>query len=202
MRFIESDVILLLDIDGVLQFPRASFFDAMERDYAWASSYGAFLGELFTDSGYLATLEGRGDFREVADRILRRHVEGLSADAFLERWAREGIEMNHALLDALPALGYDAIYLASNQEALRGALVERLYTDHAWLSGTFLSHRIGSSKPAAEYFARVLRELRCPAEACIFLDDAAPNVASAAAAGMRAAQFVDNEQALAALRLY
>ncbi|MFK3979945.1 HAD family hydrolase [Micromonospora sp. NPDC050397] len=151
--------VLLLDVDGVLQFPDPGFVEAIEREHRWRHGYLAFQDALFDDPGYLRTLVGDGDFVRVADRVLADHVEGLTGAAFLRRWLTGNITLNHTLRDTVPDLGFGRVYLASNQEPLRGAHVELLHGDQRWVHGSFLSHRVGYRKPDPRYFAHILRTL-------------------------------------------
>jgi HAD superfamily hydrolase (TIGR01509 family) len=186
--------VLLLDIDGVLQFPRAGFVEAIERDYAWSEGYLAFQRELFRDAKYLQALTGEGDFLAVAARLLPRHVGGLTAPVFLDRWLSENIEPNDALIELIPRLTVRHVYLASNQEPRRGAHIERLYSGHSWLSGTLFSHQIGHCKPDRRYFAQVLQTIGRPADACLFIDDSESCVTAAISAGIPSIRFLDTEQ--------
>jgi putative hydrolase of the HAD superfamily len=192
-------VVLLLDVDGVLQFGRAGFQRAIESDYQWRDGYLAFQRDLFSDPEYQLTLVGRADFLTVADRLLVEHVRGLTAERFLERWTRENIEMNEDLIEALPALDVKAVYLATNQEPLRGAHIERSYSSFVWLAGSFVSHRMGCRKPSKAYFERILTDLNCSGRDVIFVDDADSCVAAAKEVGIRAVRFENNEQLLSDL---
>jgi HAD superfamily hydrolase (TIGR01509 family) len=186
--------VLLLDIDGVLQFPRPEFIEAIERDYRWSDGYLAFQRELFRDPEYLQTLVGEGDILAVAGRILPHHAEGLTASTFLNRWLSENIEPNQALLDLLPSLKVEQVYLASNQEPIRGTHVERLYARYGWLSGAFLSYRVGHRKPNPDYFEHLLQTIGRRPDACLFVDDAESCVAAAAKVGIPSVRFLDNDR--------
>jgi hypothetical protein len=73
---------LFLDVDGVLQFERPEFGGALEREYAWTDGYAAFEQQLLHDSMEARSLVGQGDLLAVVERILPRHVQGLSAEDF------------------------------------------------------------------------------------------------------------------------
>jgi putative hydrolase of the HAD superfamily len=59
---------------------------------------------------------------------------------------------------------------------------------------------VGVRKPDPEIYAITLERLRTPAAECLFIDDVDVNCTAAQAAGMHAIQFVDNEQAIPAIR--
>ncbi len=59
---------------------------------------------------------------------------------------------------------------------------------------------VGCRKPEAQIYELTLERLGLPAEACLFVDDLAPNCEGARKAGMNAVHFRDNEQAMAEIR--
>jgi putative hydrolase of the HAD superfamily len=59
---------------------------------------------------------------------------------------------------------------------------------------------VGCRKPEARIYELTLERIGMPAGACLFIDDLQPNCEGAAAAGMQAVQFRDNEQAIAEIR--
>jgi putative hydrolase of the HAD superfamily len=190
---------LLVDVDGVLQFPRPEFVDGIERDYRWADGYLAFQRELLRDPAEERCLVGDGDLLTVVERILPRHVTGLTAEAFLDRWLAENIEVNEELLDLLPRLAVDEIYLATNQEARRGARVRELYAGRPAVTGVLISYELGCRKPHREFFDAALARIgRTPGE-CLFVDDKRAFVDGAAEAGIAGVVYRDNDQLTAEL---
>ncbi|MBG6136496.1 HAD family hydrolase [Longispora fulva] len=193
---------LLLDVDGVLQFPRRpEFVDALERDHAWRDGYLAFQAELFADPEYLATLSGRADVLAVTDRLLARHAPSLTGRAFMDRWLAEDIVLNGELIAQVGELTVERVYLATNQEPIRGAHVERLHA-HPWLTGVFASWQLGRAKPDPAYFERLLDATGLPAAECLFVDDKEPLVAAARGVGLHAAHYTSNDLLLAEFRRY
>jgi len=59
---------------------------------------------------------------------------------------------------------------------------------------------VGCRKPEARIYELTLERIGMPAEACLFIDDLAPNIEGAEAAGMHAVHFRDNAQAIAEIR--
>jgi putative hydrolase of the HAD superfamily len=59
---------------------------------------------------------------------------------------------------------------------------------------------VGARKPEARIYELTLERLGVAAEACLFIDDLAPNCDGARAVGMTAVHFRDNEQAIAEIR--
>jgi hypothetical protein len=104
---------LLLDVDGVLQFRRPEFAAEMERDYRWRHGYLAFRRDLLEDPAEQHSLVGIGDVRALARRVLPRHVRGLPADVWVDRWLAEAFTTSHELMELLPQVAVDSIYLAT-----------------------------------------------------------------------------------------
>jgi HAD superfamily hydrolase (TIGR01509 family) len=193
---------LLLDVDGVLQFPRPEFVVAIERDYRWRRGYLAFQRELLQDPGEARSLVGHGDLLTVVERILPRHVRGLSAEMFVGRWLAENIEPNHELLDMMPRVAVERIYLATNQEPVRGAHIAGLYADRPWLAGILVSHEIGHVKPDRAFFDEALARIGQRPRECLFVDDKQAFVVGAVTAGLPGIQFRSTHQLAADLAAY
>jgi HAD superfamily hydrolase (TIGR01509 family) len=188
--------VLLLDVDGVLQFHDKLLEEKFEREFSWKTTHREFLRELFSDPDYLKMQTGEADFFQVADRILPRHVEDLDATKYFEIWSNGNVHQNNALLDLLPDL--PVAYLATNQEQHRGKVIESLYAPY--VEGTFVSYKMGVRKPAIEYFELILQQLGIAPEDCTFVDDIQPNVDAGQATGIRSILFQSNEQLFADFR--
>ncbi|XVV10246.1 HAD-IA family hydrolase [Actinoplanes sp. CA-131856] len=190
---------LLLDVDGVLQFPRPEFVEAIERDYAWRTGYLAFQDALLRDPAEARALTGDGELITLVERLLPGHVTGLPARTFLDRWVTENIALNEELLAVLPELPFEGIYLATNQESVRGGRVRELYAGRPGVTGFLISHELGQRKPHRAYFEVALARIgRVPSD-CLFVDDKQQYVDGAARAGIAGILYRDNAQLLADL---
>ncbi|WP_412537952.1 HAD-IA family hydrolase [Longispora sp. K20-0274] len=193
---------LLLDVDGVLQFPRRpAFVTEIERDHAWRAGYLTFQAEFFADPEYHETLTGRADVLAVADRLLADHAPGLTGAAFMDRWLADDIVVNDELVALVGRARVGRIHLATNQEPVRGAHVERLHA-HPWLTGAFVSHRLGYAKPDPRYFTALLAEAGLRPEECLFVDDKQPLVDSAREVGLTGVRYESVEQIAEELRAH
>lgn len=185
---------LFVDVDGVLQFSRPQFTVEMERDYQWADGYLAFQRELLHDPGEARALLGLGDLVDVVRRLLPRHVAGLSAEAFLDRWVADNIVVNEALLGLLPGLSVAQVFLATNQEARRGARIRQLYEGRPGVSGLLISHELGVGKPDRAFFEKALEHADRRAHECLFIDDKPEYVDGAEHVGIATIHYRDNAQ--------
>jgi HAD superfamily hydrolase (TIGR01509 family) len=184
---------LFLDVDGVLQFERPEFGGALEREYAWTDGYAAFEQQLLHDSMEARSLVGQGDLLAVVERILPRHVQGLSAEDFFARWLAESIQLNDELVARLATVTVPVL-LVTNQDRLRGARVRELYAGRPWLTDIVMSCEIGYAKPEPEFFQITLARAGQPAAECLFVDDKPYYLAGAAAVGLPGLQYRGNDQ--------
>ena len=114
----------------------------------------------------------------------------------------DDIAPNQELLDAIALLTVDEIYLATNQDAVRGARIAQLYRDKPWLTGILVSHEIGYRKPDRAFFGEALRRIGRRPDECLFVDDNETFVAGAIAAGLPSIRFRGNHHLMAALAAY
>lgn len=104
-----------------------------------------------------------------------------------------------ALLQRVRAAGHRSFYL-SNMPA---PYADHLEASHDFVRGFeagVFSARVGFNKPEPEIFALAQARFGVPADSLLFLDDHAPNVVAAQAAGWQALLFTDAAQAERDLR--
>ena len=190
--------VLLLDLDGVLIFPSASF----ERDLLAAADWRAggpraFLAELADDPAHLAALLGDGDVLAAMAPVLERHAHGADAAAVHDVFCGDPV-LDPEVAALLPALRVDAVHVATNQDARRlgalGPVLAGLDVD-----GVFASCDLGVRKPDRAFFDTVRSVLGVAPGDCVFVDDAPANVDGARAAGLEALQYTSAEQLRAEL---
>jgi len=191
-------MILLLDVDGVLQFGPADAAAHM-RSIGWKGDYRAFQQALFRDDEYRAALVGKGDIRAVIARMLRSFGQDVGADLLMQQWVGAHVSFNHELLTALPSLACDGIHLATNQDPVRATWVRDTYAGRDGVGRIYFSHEVGHRKPFAEYFRFVIDDLDSAAGDIVFVDDSEENVAGAASCGITAVRYVDNATLLGRL---
>jgi putative hydrolase of the HAD superfamily len=181
---------LLLDVDGVLQSPSDDLDAALNAGVRWREGYAAFLADVFTDPAYLATMSGHGEVLAALQPVLDRHTSDLSATRLHDLWCTR-IVINEDLLDLLPRLGVEAVWLATNQDARRAAAVATTYLDRPWCTGLLASCDLGVRKPEPQFYRAVLDRLASPADDCFVVDDKAACVEAAATLGIPGATYVD-----------
>jgi putative hydrolase of the HAD superfamily len=177
---------LLMDADGVVQYPSPGWL----KDMARLGGPG-FIPEAFGRE--VTTLTGRGDLREELAGILERRHRTCTADDILAIWHRiEVDEVMVRLVDRVRAAGV-VTALATNQQSYRGAYIKEHLPYGEHFDHQFHSFDVGLAKPDPRYFLHVVEALGIePAEA-VFVDDVLANVRGAEAAGLNAVHFAHTD---------
>jgi putative hydrolase of the HAD superfamily len=184
---------LLVDVDGVLQFDRPEFRAAIERDYKWQpGGFMAYKHKLLHDPAEAKAMLGHGDLLDVIAQTLPAYVDGLSPETFFDRMLNENNATNDELIALLAQVKVDAIYLATNQEPRRAALIKELYGDQPWVTGFLISSDLGYAKPDPAFFTAALDRIGRSASECLLIDDNGRYLAGAAAVGIRGILFRTN----------
>ena len=136
----------------------------------------------------------RGDFSaaEAAQRIAAALERPLATSALAAAWAL-AFDPDPAVLaiaDALRPHGPIGL-LTNNGPLLERALPEALPEVARRFDPLLFSCRLRALKPTGALFAAVLREVKCPAETMLLIDDSPANVEGARAAGFRALLYRD-----------
>ncbi len=185
-------LILLLDIDGVLQFGRPDFEEHI-LNLGWRGSYHEFQRALFLDPEYRATLIGKADIRSVLRRMLTQLDQVIDVDVLMHQWAGANLTFNEDLLELIPRFEAQTTRLATNQDPIRGSSIRSIYQDRTGIDGMYFSHEIGHRKPFEEYFQYIVDDLGCSPSDVVFVDDSPENVAGAEAFGFSAIAYENNE---------
>jgi putative hydrolase of the HAD superfamily len=177
---------ILFDFGGVVWDMRWDVAAALEAEHGLPT--GSLFRTLYRIDAWRDVARGRGD----RDAWLAEAHAGLEAAAgrslppLHERWrASQGpIAANVALVRALLP-PYRVSILSNADRTLRDRLENGL-----GIAGLFddivCSAEVGWAKPEPEIYALACRRLGVGADACVFVDDYAANVAAAEAAGMQA----------------
>jgi putative hydrolase of the HAD superfamily len=190
----------VLDFGGVLWHMRWDVARALER--AHGLPRGALAETLYRTSAWAAVERGRGDaaaWRAGAHALLEARA-GRTLPPLHALWeeAQHLLPDNAALARALRRR--HRVALLSNADlSLRGRL-----GGLPGLAGAFdavvVSAEAGVAKPEPAAYRLAAERLGLPPAACLFVDDHEPNVAGAAAVGMRALHYrADRGPGLAAL---
>ena len=122
-----------------------------------------------------------------------------SAGEFEEMWS-DMFHPNEPMLALARSLkGKLPRVLLSNTNAIHMRAIFARFPELGELEGHVLSHEVGYEKPDPRIYQHALRRHRLRASRTVFVDDLAENVAGAQAVGLRAIQYRDAAQTLAAL---
>lgn len=173
---------LLMDADGVMQYPKKGWLAEMTRLGGPRFVLDAFRHEK-------STLTGEVDLHPLLTELLRRDRRDCTADDILEVWYRVEVdEFMLRLVDRVRATGV-VTALATNQQSYRGGfmLANLPYDEH--FDHQFHSFQVGLAKPDPAYFTYIVDTLGIEPEEAVFVDDMAVNVRGARQAGLRAVHF-------------
>ncbi|MGV8907623.1 MAG: HAD family hydrolase [Propionicimonas sp.] len=174
--------VLLMDADGVVQYPRPGWL----KDMARLGGPG-FIPEVFRRE--LTTLTGKVDLRDMLAEVLQQRGRSCSADDVLAIWYR--IELDDLMLgmvDRVRAAGV-VTALATNQQSYRGNYMRANLPYDRHFDHQFHSFELGLAKPDPAFFRQILDSLGVDAGATVFVDDVLANVRGAQAAGLNAVHF-------------
>ncbi|MBI4841396.1 MAG: HAD family phosphatase [candidate division NC10 bacterium] len=86
------------------------------------------------------------------------------------------------------------LYLLSDTNEIHFSYVRETVKLLSLFEQWIVSYEVGAMKPDPRIYGEALRRSGLPAEACVFVDDRAENVAGAARVGMHALRFASAEQ--------
>lgn len=173
---------LLMDADGVVQYPRAGWLREMAR-----LGGPGFIPEVFRKE--LTTLTGQVDLRQLIVEILERRGRNCTPEDILEIWYRiEVDELMLGLVDRVRAQGV-VTALATNQQSYRGGYMQENLPYGEHFDHQFHSFEVGLAKPDPAYFEHVVAALGIEPDEAVFVDDLQANVRGARAAGLNAVHF-------------
>lgn len=173
---------LLLDADGVVQYPAKGWLRDMLRLGGPRFVTDAFRTEK-------TTLTGQADLYPLLAGLLARDGRDCTPEDILEVWCRiEVDDFMLTLVDRVRAAGV-VTALATNQQSYRGGymLANLPYDEH--FDHQFHSFRMGLAKPDPAYFTHIVETLGIAPEEAVFVDDMAVNVRGARRAGLHAIHF-------------
>lgn len=177
---------LLLDCDGVLQTNPGFRLDMTARLEALGNPVTSdeFFEQLFArEKPFLVRRDG---LREDVTALLTELSLPITADEVFELWNDTSpLPGAIALLDDVRRCG-TKVYLATNQQAVRGEHMKANlpYSEHT--DGAFYSYEMGVAKPSPDYFTHIVEALGIAPEEALFIDDVAANAEGARAAGLQA----------------
>jgi putative hydrolase of the HAD superfamily len=179
---------LLIDLDGVVRRWDPDQVAAVERRHGLpAGSIGA--AAFGAGSALQDALTGRVTDAEWRADVVRRLAPlcGTAAEAAVAEWSEYAGAVDAEVLAALRtarAAGWRVGLLTNATSRLRDDL-RRLGLEHEF-DAVVSSAELGLAKPDPEVFEAACRVLDVDPPECVFVDDAAANVAAAAAAGLDA----------------
>ena len=88
---------------------------------------------------------------------------------------------------------------ASNTNAIHYTFLEEHFKVATFFDDVVLSHRVHACKPDRAFFEHLITRIKCPPDACIFIDDSAVNIVAARSVGLESIHFTTPVNLLASL---
>ncbi|MEX0909957.1 MAG: HAD family phosphatase [Candidatus Paceibacterota bacterium] len=190
---------ILFDIGGVLTF--LPEFDFLKVDTKFGLTYGQ-AEQVFHDCFKVQTDNKEIDLEAYFNANHSQHLHYKEYQKMLKE-IYGGEKLNNELVDWIRnhKAEYSFSVLSNNSAVLNDLLKEKfhIYDDFDHI---FNSAEIGLVKPNPEIFRFVLDKLKVPTAQCLFIDDRLDNVEAARSVGLRAVQFISNEQFFGDLKEY
>jgi 2-haloacid dehalogenase len=161
-----------------------------------------FLADVCTPHWNARLDAGRPFAEGVAELVAAHPEQARMIEAFRSRWPEMlggPIEGTVAILRELRGAGLRT-YALSNWSAETFTITKPLYPFLADMDGILISGEVGVGKPDPAIFREFLTRFGLAAGATVFIDDHQPNLAAAAALGLRAIRFTDPDRLRADLR--
>lgn len=187
---------LILDADGVLVHGK-TFSERLARDYDVDRDKEK---EFFTGK-FQECLVGKADLKESVAPYLTSFGWHGTVDEFLQYWFAEEYILNKGLIEYVGRLRKSGmrVVLATNQEKYR----TQYMLDHMGFAGVFdkvySSAHLGLKKPAVEFFAHLVEDMRVVKDQVLFWDDDQRNIDGALEYGIAAEFYHDYELFLKAM---
>lgn len=182
-------VALMVDVDGVLVRGRP------KDGRGWASDLEADLGvsqadlqKAFFVPYWNDIVTGRRGLAELLKTALATIAPDVSHHHLIDYWFANDARLDQALIASLDRQRERGIkvYLATNQEHLRGGYLMNTVGLSQHCDGIYHSAAIGYQKPDRQFFQRVAASSGFAANQLLLLDDLAGNVVAARDAGWQA----------------
>jgi putative hydrolase of the HAD superfamily len=200
---------IVCDFGGVLTTPLLAAFAAVQDEVGVsAESLGMAMREGLEEGEELPLFRlERGEISE--DEFLDRLEDGLESllghRPHLRNFRQvffEALDPNERMIELMRELKAEGLKMAMLTNNVREW--EPLWRSMLPVDEIFEeivdSAFVGCRKPEPRIYELTLERIGMPAEACLFVDDLTTNCEAAAALGMRAVRFRDNEQAIAEIR--
>ena len=143
--------------------------------------------------GFSEVLTGKLDTLEYFEKVFEKEPfksSRVNAQEFVNYWLDKDSLIDFRTLALVDRVSVPR-YMATNQDALRLARIDKLVGSH--FSSLFASCNLGVRKPSQEYFTRITDILELPPSSILFIDDDPRYIAGAASVGMNVHLFTDHQ---------
>jgi 2-haloacid dehalogenase len=182
---------VIFDLGGVLiDWDPRHLYRSLFADEA---SMEAFLAEVATPAWNERQDAGRPWAEAIAELVERHPDQRELIEAFHARWPEMLAGPIEGTVDLLSELRKTdlRLYALSNWSAETFPIARRQFPFLGWFDGIVISGDVGSLKPDAEIFERLVARYAIDPATAVFIDDSPVNVEAARRLGFVALRFVD-----------
>jgi putative hydrolase of the HAD superfamily len=185
---------VFFDFDGVLV--RSRFQD---KSFLWTKDIETDLGlppevrdELFQQPEWNEIISGRRNFREKLAATFLHHGIQLGAEEFVQFWLSKDLNWYPEVLELATDLknAGHLLYVATNQDTLRGRYIRQQKEVTALFSDVFTSADLGVCKPSSDFYRQIREQYFAgSAKDLVVVDDDQRNIDAAIQDGWRGCCF-------------
>jgi putative hydrolase of the HAD superfamily len=146
---------------------------------------------------------GRLEPKAFVEQLCQHIGADLTFEEFCSIWT--SVFLPHTLVSEDLIAGLKKNYrlvLLSNTNAIHWDMIRENYSLLRHFDEYVLSYKVGAMKPKERIYQEAIAKAQCAPQQCFFTDDVPAYVEGAKAAGIQAAQFINQEQLVADLRAH
>jgi 2-haloacid dehalogenase len=195
-----AEPVVVFDLGGVLvDWNPRHLYRKLFDDHA---AMELFLTEVCTPAWNEAQDEGRTIAEATAEAIVRHPGERAMIEAYYARWGEMMAGPIHGtvtILETLKETGFE-LHALTNWSAETFPIARERFSFLDHFETILVSGEVRLKKPDPRIFSLLLQRIGHPAEACVYIDDSARNIAAANALGFDAIHFESADELGVALR--
>ena len=181
------------DFDGVLNRGYEGGFHLWQQSFEQDLGVSAktFTDFMFSGPRFAQVLTGQGDLLTLLSDYVTTHAVPHKAKTLLDYWLSKDANADEQVLDWLAACTVPGV-IATNNETHRADYIWHSMGFSGRMRHIFASGRMGVKKPDAGFFQRIEDWAGLPPADILLIDDAAANIAAAAARGWQVFHFTND----------
>jgi HAD superfamily hydrolase (TIGR01509 family) len=167
---------ILLDVDGVVLFPRDKYFSQRLKEGGYDVDDEK-VSQFFKNQ-YKKIVVGKADLKEELSKVIDDWGWSKTVDELLQYWFSYENKLNKEVIAFVQELRQKDVkcYLASDHSDYRKQDLLNNVGLSQYFDGAFFSSDIGFTKEDKEYYEQVLKQIDVAPDEILFVDDDSKNV--------------------------